>query len=124
MLRALLNLATRIIGWSIIGRVIIFRSGDDPLSIGLHGLMGIVKNSGVDEFGREVILVKIVDGKKNIDSRIKSLCLVPRHKAYGVLALATTTISVYVFSVDESSGDFITLSGKEAIASVDVGIAE
>lgn len=96
MFRKMLNIFTRMLGWNAIGKRVCLISGEGPDSAILSGASGLIKDVCAGQFGQEVIRLELDRGIIIHEARLTDIFLVPRHRDYGSIALATTCIAVYV----------------------------
>ena len=112
MLRGILNAATRMLGWNVVGKRVFLMSGEGPGSAALTGVSGLVEDVSTGQFGQEVIRV-VLDQTIFVNSAsLDEIFLVPRHRGYGSVALATTCVAAYVIDKLGTSSEPLTDEGS------------
>ncbi|WP_140727416.1 hypothetical protein [Pseudomonas sp. Hp2] len=84
------------LGWNVVGKRVFLISGEGPSSATLTGVSGLIEDVSTGQFGQEVIRVVLDRAILVNGASLAEIFLVPRHRGYGSVALATTCIAVYV----------------------------
>jgi hypothetical protein len=123
MLQALLNMVVGVLGWSPVGRDLLFMDGEGPESEKLRGLrVNVVKvMPSVLGAQSERIYVRLQSPIAMQSGWVEDIVLIPRHRRFDSTALATTSIAVYVCR-QEGIGE--GLSCSEPVAQMDVRLCK
>ena len=124
MFRAVINSLTRAIGWDLVGRWLVFADGEGPASEALRSTKCEVLEvrPGSAEFP-DAILVKLEGPTVVAKRKLRYATLIPRHSGYEADALATTSISVYVFPSD-ATVSVSPVDWKQMVAMMDVRVSK
>lgn len=124
MFRAVINSLTRAMGWNLVGRWLVFADGEGPASETLRSTKcEVVEVRPASAESPEAILVKLECPTVVAKRELRYAILIPRHSGYEADALATTSVSVYVFPSD-AADSVSPFEWKEMVAIMDVRVSK